>query len=198
MGKHRNVGTPFAQRRQANGHHVQTEVKVFAEAACAIFGLQITIGSSDDAHVNFDLLIAADWAYFFFLQHTQQLRLHFERQFANFIEEDSSSVSRLEESNLRAHRTGKCAFLVSEQLTLDERRNQRTAIDGHKGASSIGPTEVDGTRDQFLPRAALTHYQHRGARVLQASDHAQHILNFGRSAYDSVHAGLKVSALAKE
>ena len=85
-----------------HGHDVQPEIQVLAECAVAILGFQIAIGGGDHAHIHFDLLITADRANFFFLQNAQQLGLHLQRQFADFIEENRAAIGRLKQSRLRA------------------------------------------------------------------------------------------------
>ena len=57
---------------------------------------------------------------------------------------------------------------------------------------------MDGARHQFFSGAAFAGDQHRRARIFQARDHAQHILNFGRRADDAVQAGFSVHALPQK
>ena len=83
-----------------HSHHIQAEIKVLAKRAVAIFGFEIAIGGGNHAHIHFDLLIAADRADFFFLQHAQQLGLHLLRQFANFIQKNRAAIGRLKKSRL--------------------------------------------------------------------------------------------------
>ena len=57
---------------------------------------------------------------------------------------------------------------------------------------------MDGARHQFLAGTAFSRDQDRRVRVLQARDHAQHILDFGGRAHNSVQLGLGIHALAQE
>src|SRR5882762_7858275 len=106
MHKHGNVGSPVAQRGKMYGDDVQAEIKVLAEGAVAISGFQVAIGGGDDAYVDCDVRIAAYWPNFLLLQDAQELGLHFERQLANFIEENRASVGSLKETSFRFYGSG--------------------------------------------------------------------------------------------
>ena len=62
---------------QMHRNHVEAEVKILAERASAIFGLEVAVGGRDDADVDLDFLIAANRTNFLFLQNAQKLGLHF-------------------------------------------------------------------------------------------------------------------------
>ena len=56
----RNILAPLAQRRHTDPNDVQPMVEILAEAALAHARFEILVGRGDDAHVDFDLLVAAD------------------------------------------------------------------------------------------------------------------------------------------
>src|SRR6266403_4152957 len=114
MHEHGNIGAPVAQRGKMHGHDVQAEIKIFAEGPVAISGFQVAIGGGDNAYVDCDVRIAAYWPNFLLLQDAQELGLHFERQLANFIEENRASVGSLKATALRFYGSGEGAFFVAE------------------------------------------------------------------------------------
>ena len=63
------------------------------------------------------------------LQHAQQLRLHFEWRFPDFVQQYRSMIRQFEASNSLRSRTGERAALVAEQVRRDQRRRQRAGID---------------------------------------------------------------------
>src|SRR6185369_4869488 len=170
--EHGDIGTTLAKGRQSDRNHVEAEVEVFAKAAGTIFHFQIAIGGGDHAHVHFDLLVAAHWSHLLLLKHAQKFRLHFQRKFADFIEENRTAVRRLEKSRFGAYGSGEGALFVAKELALNKSRNQRTAIDCHEGAVGKGSTEVDGASHEFLSGAAFANDQNWCASVFQPRNHA--------------------------
>ena len=106
-----------------NGHDVQAEIEIFAEGAVAISGFQVAIGGGDNTYVDCDVRIAAYWPNLLLLQDAQELGLHFERQLANFIEENRASVGSLKETGFRFYGAGEGAFFVAEEFAFHERRH---------------------------------------------------------------------------
>ena len=70
------------------------------------------------------------------LQETQQARLAFERQVADFIEEQRAAVGRFHAADLALIRAGERAALVAEQFRLQQMRGNRAAIDRRRTAAS--------------------------------------------------------------
>src|SRR5882757_8311470 len=143
MHKHGNVGSPVAQRGKMYGDDVQAEIKVLAEGAVAISGFQVAIGGGDNAYVDCDVRIAAYWPNFLLLQDAQELGLHFERQLANFIEEDCAAVGGLKETGFCFYGSGEGAFFVAEEFALHQSRDQRTAVYGHKRRLRHGAAKMN-------------------------------------------------------
>src|SRR5690242_1587982 len=114
------------------GYNIQPEVEIFAECSFFVGSFEISIGGRDDSHIDFYPSVAADGSNLFFLENSEKFRLHFQRQFSNFIEEYGASVSTLEEPFFISRRARKCAFFISEKLTFNQRGNQRTTIDGNE------------------------------------------------------------------
>ena len=133
-------------------------------------GFEIAVGGGDDAHVHFDSLVAAHRTHFFFLQHAQQLGLHFQRQFADFVQENRTGIGRLKKSLLRFQRSGEGAFFVAEEFAFNQRRNQRAAIDGDKRTVGKCAAEMNGAGDQLFSGSALAGDEHRRCACLSSRE----------------------------
>src|SRR5689334_14631068 len=179
-------------------NHVEAKIEVLAKVSFFVSGLEVPVGGSDDAYIDFDFLIAADGTNFFFLQNAEELGLHFHGEFADFIEKDCAPTGSLKEAVFGFIRAGECAFFIAEELAFDERGHQRTAIDGNKRSLGKRAAVVYGASDKFLACAALSGYQHRRASILKAGDHPQHILDLCGRADDAVQLHLRAYTLAEE
>jgi hypothetical protein len=56
------------------------------------------------------------------LEYPEELRLGFERELADFVEEECPAVGQLEAADFSLGRAGEGAPLVAEELTLDQAR----------------------------------------------------------------------------
>ena len=99
---------------------MQAVVEVFAELADLGQALEIAVGGGDQAYVDLLRLHRADPADLAFLQHAQQARLGFQRQFADLVEKQGAAVGGLHQAGAAGAGTGKGAFFVAEQLGLDQ------------------------------------------------------------------------------
>src|SRR5208283_3309123 len=98
---------------------------------------------------------AADALDFALLQHPQNLGLHGQRHVADFVEKDRAAVAELELADALGRRAGEGAFLVSEQLALDQILGNRGAIDRNKGPGGTMAVLENAPRHEFLAGAAL-------------------------------------------
>ena len=89
----------------------------------------------------------------------------------DLIEEQRPAVGQLEAPQLGVHRPGERAFLVPEQLALQQRLGQGGAVDGDERLISARRVGVEVSAEQLLARAGLTEDQHR--RVARADPGAQ-------------------------
>ena len=106
------------------------------------------------------------------LNRTQQLGLRRHRQLRHFVEKQRSAVGVLELAAPPAN-AGRRALLDPEQLGLDERFDQRRAVDRDERALPA-PTElVDLPRHEFLASAAFAFNQRREIGRGHALDHAR-------------------------
>ena len=126
------------------------------------------------------------------LEHAQQLGLRDERQVADLVEEQRAVVGELEAARLAIVRAGERAFLVAEDLRLEQRVGERRAVDGLELVGAAAAQLVDHPRDDFLARSGRPEDQHRdvGLRggpdpleddehLLVAADHLAEALDGG-------------------
>jgi hypothetical protein len=83
---------------------------------------------------------------------------------------------------------GESAFLESEQLRFEQGVGDRAAVDGHEGLLVPRTPAVDGPRDQFLARAALTRDQHIALAGCGLLDNAEDLLHGCAVADDLIEA----------
>src|SRR5262249_6803737 len=70
--------------------------------------------------------------HFVFLEHAEQRRLRLEGQIADLVEQQGSLFGGSNEAQSILRRSREGALSIAEQLALDQRRPQRTAVDGHE------------------------------------------------------------------
>ncbi|MNQ67409.1 hypothetical protein D3C85_819310 [compost metagenome] len=158
----KNVARPLAQRGQRQMHHVQPVEQVFAEMAGGHCVLQPHVGRGHHAHVDRHALARAQAHHFSLLQHAQQLHLDRQWQVADLIEEERAAVGCLEPSSLGRERAGKGAFLMAEELALDQALGEGAAVHGHEGPAAAAAEVVHMPRDQLLAGAGLSDDEYVG------------------------------------
>ena len=109
-----DVLTPLPQGRNVQRKDVQPVVQVRPEPVLIDHRLQVPIGCGDEPDVRPDSAIAADTLELLVLDSAEQLRLEFERHFADLVEKERTSMRQFEASDLLRHRSGERALLVPE------------------------------------------------------------------------------------
>src|SRR5207245_9862146 len=84
------------------------------------------------------------------LQDSQKRRLDGEWQVGNLVEEQGTAVSQLEVALPASIRARERALLVAEQLGLDQRLGNRTAVERDEGVLSAIAHLMDGAGHQLL------------------------------------------------
>ena len=125
----RKIVEAFAQRRHADRKDVQPEEQILAKLAAADARLEIAMGRGEDADVDAARLDAADTLERALLQHAQQLHLHVEAHVADLVEKQRAAVGELEPADASGDRARERAFLVAEELALEQLARDRAAID---------------------------------------------------------------------
>ena len=128
-----DVAVAVAQWRNDDGEDVQAVIEVFAESPLRGHLHELAVRGRDDADVDFDLLVRADPLDGALLQDAQQLGLHRQREFADFVEKDRAAVGLFESPFPRPVGSGEGPFFVAEQLAFDDAFRQRGAVEGDEG-----------------------------------------------------------------
>ncbi len=113
----------------------------------------------------------------------------FERQIANFIEEQRAAVRGLDAPDLALVRAGEGTALVAEQIGLHEMIRKRAAIDGDERPIASNRALVDSHRGQFLARAGFARYQYRRLAVRDLADRAKQFVHRRARAHDFIARG---------
>ena len=105
----RYLFAPFAKRRNQNPNDRQPIVQVLSEFAFGHALFEIRIRRGNHAHVDALRACFAERHDFALLEEAQQLRLHVERQVADFVEEQRAACGRSNETQLIVDRAGEAA-----------------------------------------------------------------------------------------
>src|SRR5687768_16248468 len=103
-----DVGGPVAQRGELNGENTQAVIKILTEATSLDLGFEVPVGGGDDAHIHGSRALLTDSLKLAFLQHSEQLALELEGNFANFIKKKGAAVRQFESADTIFHRPGEC------------------------------------------------------------------------------------------
>src|SRR5467141_2926395 len=173
-----HIFAAVAQRRNLEVDHVQAVKQIFAEAALANQSEEVDVGSGYDAHVNLELLGAAETHEFALLNHAQKFGLRFGANGGDFIEENGALIGDFEEALLGSNGAGEGALHMAEKLGLQEIHGDRSRIYGHKGFVRAGGGRVNGLGDELLTGAAFAADENRGARRRNLRNEVQKHLHF--------------------
>src|SRR5579862_347873 len=159
-------------------NYVQAVVQIFAKAALADQRKQLDVRSSDDAHIDFELLCAAEAHELALLNDTQQLGLRFWADRSDFVEENGALIGDFEETFLGGDSAGESAFDVAEKLRFEQVNGDRAGVDGYKGFVRACRSGVDGLGDKFFAGAAFAADQDGGTRRRHLSDQVEERQHF--------------------
>ena len=160
IGEQRDVIATIAQRRERDGEHRQSIQQILAQRAVAYRLHRRAVGRGYDAHIGLDLLGAADTKEALGLEKAQQSRLHVGAHLGDLIQKQRAARGTLDHAGVAAGRAGETAPLEAEQLGLDQRRRQGTAVDAKERSGTAPAARVDRLGDQLLARAALAGNQY--------------------------------------
>src|SRR5215472_8527213 len=93
------------------------------------------------------------------LQDAQQLRLHHQWQFADFIQKDRAAIGRFKQPGPRPLGAGEGAAGVAEEFRLDQLRRNGRAVDRHESAAAPRRV-VDRAGHEFFARARFAGDEH--------------------------------------
>ena len=106
--------------------------------------------------------VAADALEAALLQDPQELHLHLQRHIADLVQEQRAALGKFETADARAQGPGERAFLMTEQLALQQVRRDGAAIDRHEGVAGAARQLMHMARDHLLAGAGLAQDEHVG------------------------------------
>src|SRR4029077_14374693 len=182
--QHQNVVLPFAKRGNLDREYVQPVVEVRAKCPVCNGGFQIAISCRYYADIDLNGLRAADAFEFTFLQHPQECNLSVQRQLADFVEENGSSVRQFKSTEATLHRPRERALFVAKEFGRNQRWCKSCAVHAHEGALRSTRSLMDGAGDQVLLSSNLS--TNKKARIGGSNFHQprEHSLQRRRGAHD--------------
>ena len=154
-----DVVDAFAERRDVDGDLLQTVVEVFAEMAVADSGYEVDIGGGDDTDVDFERSGGAYGDDFSIFKYAEQLDLHGQWEFADFVEEDGAAVGFFEVAFAVFVGAGESTFDMAEEFAFDGSFGDGTTVDGNKATALFGmfaeAVFVDDAREDVFAHAAF-------------------------------------------
>ena len=100
----RNIFGPLAQRRDADGKHVEPIVQIGAELLLAHHRFQIAIGRRDQPRIGAQRPRRAQPLELALLQNAQQLRLQLQRHLADLVQKHGAAIGQLEAADALRNR----------------------------------------------------------------------------------------------
>ena len=164
-----------------------TIIQILAEAPGRDLIQQVAVRSRHDAHIHLEGGVASHALDLPLLDGPQELDLHEQGNFADFIQKQRAAV-RLQKTPVPALvRARESAFLVPEQFGFQKAFGQGRTVHRHPRAVLALALVMDGPRHQLLARPGLAVDQHRRLRRGHSVDHLQHPPDGGAVSHDALH-----------
>src|SRR5712692_9639185 len=151
----RNVLRTVSKRGDPDGKDVQPVEEIRPEHPPIDHGLQIAVRRRDHPGIGAQGARAAQPLEFPFLEHAKQLRLQLERDLADLVQEEGSSICHLEASDALSAGARECALLVPEELTFQETGRNGCAVELDERARAPRAEIMDGPSQQLLAGTRL-------------------------------------------
>src|ERR1017187_10538797 len=177
-----NVRGVLAQRRHVDIEDIEAIEEVAAQLAALHRLLRVLVGGRDDAHVNRGFGLAAQAAELAVFEDAEQLGLGGGRHLADLVEQQRALLGEFEAAGAALDGPGECAFLVAEDLALDQRLRDGGAVDRDEWLQAAGAEVVQAAGCEFLAGAALAGDQDRDVGGCDALDHLEDRLHRRRRA----------------
>jgi hypothetical protein len=148
-----DIAGSLPQRLKLQREDIQAVVQVFAKTARLHIRQQITVSRGQQTKPRLHRSRRAERRELTLLQHSQQLGLHAERQFAHLIQKQRAAIGLLEEPFEPLGGSGESPFLVPEQQVLDHRLRQAGAVKSNKVFAFAERPIMDVPSQHFLASA---------------------------------------------
>ena len=155
----RQVFGPRGKRRHLDLEDPQPMVEVDAKPPGFKSGHEVAIGGCDHPHIDRPRGRCADGRDCAILEHAQELGLHFERRFADLVEQERAAVGLLEEPAAIGRGAGEGAADMAEEFAFDHARREGRQAGGDERAIATAAVRMDGTGGELLAGARLARDQ---------------------------------------
>ena len=150
-----NVFRTLSEGWNANLDRTQAVEQIFAEPPCKNFGAEVAVRSGDQMDIDLFDFRRSDPLDFAILNDPQELGLHGERGFADFVEKDGAPVCVFEQTGPGIGGASKRTADMAKKLAFEQGVNQRRAIAHREPLRADWAKLVDGACDEFLAGAGL-------------------------------------------
>ncbi|MDQ5880029.1 MAG: hypothetical protein QG638_2766, partial [Pseudomonadota bacterium] len=100
--------------------HIEPVIEILAETSGIHALAQVAVSCRDDAHIDRLFGRTANFAYPLFLDGTQQLDLHRQRQIGHLVKKERAAAGRLKETITITVRTGKGTLAITEEFAFHQ------------------------------------------------------------------------------
>ncbi|MCG3778609.1 MAG: hypothetical protein JW388_1330 [Nitrospira sp.] len=132
-----------------------------------------------------------------FAEESEQFDLHAGVNLANLIEKQRAALRLFEAADAPFDGAGERALLVAEQLAFQQRRRERSAVNGHHRRTRTRAELVNGFGDEFFSRATFAENEDAGARGSDLPHDLKNPLHGSGFADDVVEAKFRIKLLMK-
>ena len=197
QGEGQDVLLPLAQRRDAQGHHIDAVEEVFPEAVVAHGIHQSAIAGADQAKVAVAQGRAAKPLEAALLEDPQEAGLELGAHIGHLVEEEGAAVGLLQIARRGLGRPGKGPLLVAKQGAFEQLLGQGATVDLEEGLRGPQAASVQDPRDHLLAGAALALQQDRGVQRRDLADLLQQPLDGRRAADQDLTLGAPVQYVSQ-
>ena len=155
-----NVGPALAERRRVHLDPAQAVEEVGTEQTPLDQSGEAAVGGGDDANVDAVRAVAADPFDRQLLNRAQQLGLGRQGQVGDFVEKERAALGMFELASPASDAGGR-AILNAEELGLDQRFNDRGAVDGDEWPAAARTQLVNLASDKLFADPAFAFDEHR-------------------------------------
>src|SRR6185369_16453593 len=135
---------------------VEAIEEIGAELAFIDEDFKVFVGRGDAAKINVNGLVPTHANDLAFLKDAQQVGLRLEGDVANFIKEDGAAFGDFEFALFAVLRAGKGPLFMAEELALEKRLRQGSAMNRNHGMKPTRTGGVNCARDEFLAGATFS------------------------------------------
>lgn len=154
-----------AQGREFYFDNLDAIIQIFTKTPISDGFFQIAMCGANDADVGAHGAATTDPFECTILKESQELALNVERQVTEFVKKKCSAFGQFHFARDATICARKCTSFVAEELTLDELRGQRRAIDRDKRSRLTARVHMNGASEETFAAACFTTEKNGGIRL---------------------------------